>query len=232
MRGRESGFGPRDWGLGTWIAFVMLLGCELGVASPQRGGDEGRLRITVRVHDYAQVAPKILEQAKREATTILDETGVESIWADCPPGGRPGDEVCTQAYTATDLVLRILPQAMAAHVQLNGDTFGFAAVSTDERPSFAASIFYHRAKDLSHNLGYSCAATLGYVMAHEIGHLLLGTNSHSPFGIMRARLTREDLLRPLSFSTTQAEHIRIEVRRRNTVAASVEAPQTAQAPRR
>jgi hypothetical protein len=32
------------------------------------------------------------------------------------------------------------------------------------------------------------------VMAHEIAHLLLGTNSHAAEGIMRAQWQREELL--------------------------------------
>ncbi len=34
---------------------------------------------------------------------------------------------------------------------------------------------------------------LGHAAAHEIGHLLLGSNSHSPQGLMRARWSRQDL---------------------------------------
>jgi hypothetical protein len=35
--------------------------------------------------------------------------------------------------------------------------------------------------------------TLGTVIAHEIGHLLLGSNSHSSLGIMQLRWDRQDL---------------------------------------
>jgi len=207
---------------------VMLSGAGFAKDRPQISAGP-RLRISLRVQDYAQVAPKILTQAKREAAAILDETGIETIWVDCPPKGRPTEAVCAQAFTATELALRILPQAMAAQVPLNGDVFGFAAVSTDERPSLVASVFYQRVEALSSQLGYSRASTLGYVMAHEIGHLLLGTNSHSPRGIMRARLAKEDFLRPLGFSAPQADLLRTEVRRRVAVAASAEAAGTVQA---
>jgi hypothetical protein len=37
------------------------------------------------------------------------------------------------------------------------------------------------------------ASLLGDVAAHEIGHLLLGTNSHAENGIMRARWESEEL---------------------------------------
>jgi len=36
---------------------------------------------------------------------------------------------------------------------------------------------------------------LGRAVAHEIGHLLMGTNQHSASGIMRARWSRCDLRR-------------------------------------
>jgi len=55
-------------------------------------------------------------------------------------------------------------------------------------------------------------------MAHEIGHLLLGTPEHSSRGIMRARWEREDLRdaarRCLVFNSEQAEKMRANVRSR------------------
>jgi hypothetical protein len=52
-------------------------------------------------------------------------------------------------------------------------------------------------------------------MAHEIGHLLLGSNSHSATGIMRAQWSRKDLQRAsleiLRFTPAQAERIRADV---------------------
>jgi hypothetical protein len=59
---------------------------------------------------------------------------------------------------------------------------------------------------------------LAAAMAHEIGHLFLGPNSHSPVGIMRAGWKEEDLLEVsqarLTFTTDQAQRIRTEVRYR------------------
>jgi hypothetical protein len=37
------------------------------------------------------------------------------------------------------------------------------------------------------------AIILGHAMAHELGHLLLGMNSHSRDGLMRAQWNRGDL---------------------------------------
>jgi len=54
---------------------------------------------------------------------------------------------------------------------------------------------------------------LGIAAAHEIGPLLLGSNSHSPLGLMRARGSRQDLQNGartgnLLFTPKQAEAMR------------------------
>jgi hypothetical protein len=54
----------------------------------------------------------------------------------------------------------------------------------------------------------SLAGVLAHVMAHEVGHLLLGTNAHSPTGIMRpswqARELRSIIMGTLLFTSEQA----------------------------
>jgi hypothetical protein len=53
---------------------------------------------------------------------------------------------------------------------------------------------------------------MGMVMAHEIGHLLMPTGSHSRDGLMRKAWNRTELRRfeigNFSFSTSQATEIR------------------------
>lgn len=85
-----------------------------------------------------------------------------------------------------------------------------------------ASIFHYRVKELAERGMVSHCQALGHAMAHEIGHLLLGTAEHSSRGIMRARWEREDLRdaarRCLVFDPQQAERIRREVDVRRSVA--------------
>jgi hypothetical protein len=58
----------------------------------------------------------------------------------------------------------------------------------------------------------SLASILGHGVAHEIGHLLLGTNSHAETGIMRARWQSEELASvskgALFFSSNQSQEMR------------------------
>jgi hypothetical protein len=67
----------------------------------------------------------------------------------------------------------------------------------------------------------------GYAVAHEIGHLLLGSHSHSLVGIMRARWGRKELARAereLLFLREQAELIRTEVLRRSRQQNTIQIP--------
>jgi len=61
----------------------------------------------------------------------------------------------------------------------------------------------------------SRAVVLGHALAHEVGHLLLGKDSHSPNGVMRALWTEKELLNAsaarLLFLPQQAAVIRTEV---------------------
>jgi hypothetical protein len=54
-------------------------------------------------------------------------------------------------------------------------------------PSGRAYIFYDRIAAMPGPPGWS-AILLGDVIAHEVGHLVLRVNGHSPTGIMRASL--------------------------------------------
>ena len=79
-----------------------------------------------------------------------------------------------------------------------------------------ADVFFDRFKTLrSENVRPVEASMLGHVMAHEIGHLLLGSNAHSRHGIMQARWKRDQLRSiatgGLLFTPEQAVEMRSKV---------------------
>jgi len=78
-----------------------------------------------------------------------------------------------------------------------------------------AYAFYDRIGAAAQQYRTDVSKLLGYVMAHELGHILLAEGSHSPTGIMSARwghfkldLVAETFLR---FTKEQAESIRKSV---------------------
>jgi hypothetical protein len=77
--------------------------------------------------------------------------------------------------------------------------------------------------------GADIASLLGHVAAHEIGHLLLGSNSHAAAGIMHAHWTAEELASAKvgSLVFLEKESRRMRARLATATQASKEAPSTA-----
>jgi hypothetical protein len=79
-----------------------------------------------------------------------------------------------------------------------------------------ADLFFEEMEGLREKANANLPDIFGHVAAHELGHLLLGTNSHSPRGIMRAVWGPDELLsvgqRALFFSEKQAEQMRQRLR--------------------
>lgn len=83
---------------------------------------------------------------------------------------------------------------MRRSLNLRDSTLGISYLASDGT-GFQAAIFYKGIEKLRHETFVDPAIILGHVAAHEIGHLLLGTNSHSAGGIMRAHWKMEELAR-------------------------------------
>jgi hypothetical protein len=82
----------------------------------------------------------------------------------------------------------------------------------DAQSGAQATVFYDRIEALGRLAGISVATLLGHAMAHEIGHVLLGTTEHSSDGIMKARWGKADYQRAamgfLEFTPSQRAAIK------------------------
>jgi hypothetical protein len=155
---------------------------------------QGMAAITLRVYDYAHVIPSTLLAAEDEATRILAQADVNARWGlwSGPPadgGYSPNRESACQANS---YILRIMPKAMVAVPRESPDSLGFTLLSNSGE-SIMASVFYDRIRELSSAPRTPTPILLGRAMVHEIGHLVLGANAHSPTGIMRAHWSDHDL---------------------------------------
>jgi hypothetical protein len=154
------------------------------------GAQGALIELRVSVFNSSPVQSSTLERAEGEAGRVLREVGIEVLWLNCPrlmsleaSLGR-----CSEASFPSHLHLRIL---RASH-DLKVSTLGVSFSAEDGRGCYA-DLFYEPIRQLQEETHVSPSVILGHAMAHELGHLLLGTNSHSPSGLMRAHWTREDL---------------------------------------
>jgi hypothetical protein len=145
---------------------------------------------------------------------ILGKAGLQTVWLDCPAGHSTADpqDSCGEPLEATDIALRVLSES--AQNKFQDTAFGFAVVPV------LASVYYDYVAHLarSDNAEFEIPIILGSVIAHEIGHLLLGSNSHSVSGIMQGhwerRQVRQAVTGTLLFTPEQAKLIQAEAQTR------------------
>jgi hypothetical protein len=103
---------------------------------------------------------------------------------------------------------------MAERFPLGHDFCGFALLPVSGGFGVTANVFAERAKEMGGSTE-SLRVILGDLMAHELGHLLLGQPGHSVAGIMRAQWQTRELQRAvegtLFFLPEQAQTIRAQV---------------------
>jgi hypothetical protein len=166
-------------------------------------------RMEVLVCNGARVPAYVLTAAEAEAGFVFQQADIDVKWSDCQSGlSRPHDSpwfvIRLRAdrvqYSASDLALHAMGRAFMA-----------------DGEGYIADVYYRPVKVMSENSQASMSSLIGYTMAHEIGHLLLGPG-HRAHGIMRATWG-EDELRAISqrfLGFDKAEQIRLhEGLRRN-----------------
>jgi len=101
--------------------------------------------------------------------------------------------------------MNILPGSMARHLSRPPGQFG-RSLATD------AYVFLDRIDEVNEGDRRGRDLLLGYILAHELGHLLLGHGSHSREGIMKAVVAPGDLVQLrqgiVTFHPTEAKRIR------------------------
>lgn len=147
--------------------------------------------LTVRVYNYAGVPPSTLEDAEVFAARSFRAAGIDLIWVECATSeddtGR--FRACEQADRSRRVFLKIIAERMAAgipHARQAEDALGIAIVSH-------AFVLCERVQRVASEWRIPEHVVLGRTMAHELGHLLLGENSHTARGLMRSRFDVRDL---------------------------------------
>jgi hypothetical protein len=104
---------------------------------------------------------------------------------------------------------------MAQLAKQPSTTLGFTPMSKDGERVTLTVVFVDLVKEQAKFACSSVSQLLAYVIAHEIGHILLRTSGHSSIGIMRSDWNAKDLQRAahglLLFTPQQHEAMRIEV---------------------
>lgn len=175
-----------------FFALLMAASTNLWGKAPrsQDGDSQQNARLTVSVYNDAEVPADVLKLAENEASRIFRQAGIELYLLNCriPAVSQDASQACREAVFPEHLHLRIARRSLG----LKRETMGLSFQSDDGSGCYA-DLFYEPMEQLHQSDGTDIPSILSHVAAHEIGHLLLGANSHSSAGIMHARWTAEEL---------------------------------------
>lgn len=146
-------------------------------------------QLVVYVYNDAQASLETLTSAEQHAGRIFSKAGLDITWRNCPcsdetfgSGENTGPSV---------LVLHVTTHIAAT---TSDPTFGVAFLDENGVGRYA-DIFWQKVQQFQQGSQANLAAILGSVMAHEMGHLLLGSNAHAIGGIMQPRWNAPELRR-------------------------------------
>ena len=202
------------------VALGVLAICDLQAAS--QNSANGHLILRVHLYNLANVPRQTLDRAMEETANILAVAGVQVLW-------QPGE-----ADSAEGRTVDMTPRPVATDGSRDGRAFvvvrvvrGFPAGAVPRALGFAlpfaqngvhVTVFYDRIEEVALSVTPSVARILGDALAHELGHVLLGSGQHSQAGIMKAVWSKADYRHlaacPLEFLPPEAIVLREEVSRR------------------
>jgi hypothetical protein len=202
----------RYWRYTAVVAGLAVM-CPSGAGESRREGlpEAAAPDVHVVVINSALLDAGTLSTALKEAGRILRNAGLNVVWGTSPA------TITQLEGCRMPLILRI------AGVPAKGfggrDLLGYSV--PDEEGSVYATVFRDRLAALPLPESNSKTLLLGAVVAHELGHLLLGKSNHSRDGLMtcpwkspQLRLAAVGLLH---FSTAEAARMQAEARRRGRV---------------
>jgi hypothetical protein len=170
------------------------------VSTPTHPAAAENLAIVINTFEHTKMPADVLESAKEEATRIYAALRIELVWT-TESSGRD----IHLAIRVTDAAVKGASRSAMGIALRNGNGRSMVLVFLSRVETFAR---YHNKP---------VAQILGYVVAHEMGHLLLPDRSHSMSGIMTAGWNGAQVEEigngSLSFSPEQGERIRTKLRK-------------------
>lgn len=158
------------------MAAVLLL----GTLATAESGQKARPRITVLINNTARVSESILAASESEAAAVFRVAGIKVEFAECN-GQITMQNICSQVPGVDQFVVHMVATGRTS----SDSVFGVAFLGENGTGKYC-DVFFDRIERANQNFGSGVPALMGTVMAHELGHLLLGSQSHSSQGIMRA----------------------------------------------
>jgi len=162
--------------------------------------------LEIYLYNHAGVPREVISQAEEDATRIFRLAGLRAMWVNCSTT-LPAGTNCNGLPQSGTVIVQLVHDTK----NLRDDVFGAAFLGQDGSGRYV-DVYYDRVNELHRGWSLRPQSVLSHVIAHEIGHLLLGLNSHSQWGIMRGLWEGEEMKAVergrLLFSSEQSRRMR------------------------
>lgn len=191
------------------VVLDLTLAVALAASFTLRAAANAELPVVVRTFNYAQLPAEQLASARVKANVIFKNAGISVLWIDCQVPQSASGAPCTEPLGERgDLMLRLTDVAPAL-----GSTsgrivaLGTSMLDREQRGGVLMTVDVFPIRAIAGKTLTDVPTLLGRAIAHEMGHLLLGSSAHAKWGLMRAFWSDEELrgLKPAHWQFTQDE---------------------------
>jgi hypothetical protein len=173
-----------------WWMVVAVVATVVRIADAAE--TEHPLTIDLQMTSSARIPARVLTESQNEVTRIFAGAGLAVRWT----------------QTAPRFTVQIVPQVLGFDRAMSP----VMGVALRKANGSMVQVFFRQVEDFARSYNVDVSRMLGYVIAHEIGHLLLPGYRHSPTGVMQAQwdkaLVRDAASGSLSFTQAQAAIMR------------------------
>jgi hypothetical protein len=182
--------------------------CGAGGAEAGPKPNETPVPLSISVFNDADVPAVVLGRARDRAMAVFAQAGVELTWLDCgTPARRVIHAGCAAIAYPTHFSIRLVENSVGVAQDAFGQSFQNERGEGNYANVYVGPLASSKALSVVNE-----GDLLGCVVAHEVGHLLLGVNSHSSRGLMRGFWRAEELYLAangeLMFSASETDRLR------------------------
>src|SRR5688572_18617769 len=167
----------------------------LAVVSPLAAASGPEMTVAIRTYNYAQIAVEDLVEARATASAIFADAGISIEWIDCRVLQSEFGVPCTGPLNERgDLLLRLVDHApLGSATATRVVPLGTSMLDREQRRGVIMDVNVLPIRAIAATASTDVTTLLGRAIAHEIGHLLLGTPHHAKEGLMRAHWSQDEL---------------------------------------
>jgi hypothetical protein len=160
-----------------WLPIALLLVSPANALA-------GQHELRVRIRNQAAISENVLRDAQTRVERVFGAAGIQIHWINLAESDERG--------AAMPLIVTVLPDMPTALRKLSSQALGYTPLA-HPADLWESAILASRVFQIAQATGITKQVVLGAAIAHELGHLLLQTSTHSASGIMHASFARSDL---------------------------------------